>query len=123
MRKTRILAAGAITALAVTPVAATEAMAPKPVKKTVRVGDNFYAPNKVSVPVNSIVTWKWPGTPGDVHDVYSRSRPRGAKRFRSELSASDYSFKRKLTKPGLYRVVCTIHAEMTMTIRVKRPPR
>lgn len=123
MTKTRILAAGAITALAVTPVAATEAGIPKPVKKTVRIGDNFFAPDSLRVPVNSTITWKWPSTPGDVHDVYSRKRPRGAKRFHSELSASDYRFKRKLTKPGLYRVVCTIHAEMTMTIRVKRPPR
>jgi len=41
-------------------------------------------------------------------------------KFHSDLSASDYSFARTLTKPGKYVVICTIHAEMRQTIRVKR---
>lgn len=105
-------AGAALTALA--PVAA------KPVKRTVRVGDNFFAPESLRVPRNSTITWRWPSTPGDVHDVALRARPKGVKRFKSELSASDYSFRRKLVKPGKYSIVCTIHAEMRMTIRVRR---
>jgi plastocyanin len=41
------------------------------------------------------------------------------KRFHSEPSAGGYTYKRKLTQPGLYKIVCTLHEEMTMTIRVR----
>jgi len=30
-------------------------------------------------------------------------------------------YRRTLRKPGLYRIVCTLHEEMTMTIRLRRP--
>ena len=41
------------------------------------------------------------------------------KKFHSEPASTDYSFKRKLSKPGKYKIVCTLHEEMRMTIRVK----
>jgi plastocyanin len=115
------LAGAAVAALGLIPVAvAGAADPPKPVKKTVKVRDNFYSPLKLDVPVDSTVTWKWPTVPGDVHDVFSEKRPKGAKKFHSELAASDYSFKRKLTTPGTYKVICTIHEEMSMTIKVRK---
>jgi plastocyanin len=117
------LAGAAIAVVAVVPavaVAGVTATASRPVKKTVKVRDNFYSPLKLDVPVDSTVTWKWPTVPGDVHDVFSAKRPKGAKKFHSELAASDYSFKRKLTTPGTYKVICTIHEEMTMTIKVRK---
>ena len=94
--------------------------AAKPVKKTIEVRDNFFAPAKLTVPKNSTLVWKWPRVAGDVHDVYSATKPKGFKRFHSEAAASDYSFKRKLTKAGKYLVVCTLHEEMTMTVKVKK---
>lgn len=116
------LAGVAIVVAAAAPVAAAGATdnEPKPVKKTVKVKDNFYSPLKLDVPLNSTVTWKWPTVPGDVHDVLSKKRPKGAKKFHSELAASDYSFKRKLTVAGTYKVICTIHEEMSMTIKVRK---
>ena len=42
------------------------------------------------------------------------------KKFHSEAAATDYSYKRKLTVPGTYKIVCTLHEEMRMTIRVTR---
>ena len=42
------------------------------------------------------------------------------KKFHSEAAATDFSFRRKLTVPGKYKIVCTLHEEMKMTIRVKR---
>lgn len=115
------LAGAAVAALGLIPVAvAGAADAPKPVKKTVKVQDNFYSPLKLTVPVNSTITWKWPSVPGDVHDVYLGKRPDGVKRFHSDLAASDYSFKRKLKVSGTYKVICTIHEEMTMTIKVRK---
>ena len=99
---------------------ATPALA-APSKKTVRVGDNFFSPKKLTVDRNSTVTWKWPGSDeaGDVHDVALTSGPKGVKKFQSEAAATDYSYKRKLTKSGTYKLVCTLHEEMRMTIKVR----
>jgi plastocyanin len=89
-------------------------------KKTVEVGDNFFAPDSLKVAKNTKITWRWPKNPGDVHDVYLRKGPKGVKKFHSAQAASGYSFSRTLKKPGKYSVICTIHEEMKMTIRVKK---
>ena len=90
--------------------------------KTIRVGDNYFAPKAVTVDRGATITWRWPGVEeaGDVHDVKLTSGPKGVKRFTSEAAASDYTFKRKLTKSGTYKIVCTLHEEMRMTIRVRK---
>jgi plastocyanin len=120
--RTTVLAGAAIAALGLTAAATASAAdpAPKPVAKTVKVRDNFYSPLKLTVPRNSAITWRWPTIAGDVHDVYLTKRPTGVKRFHSELAASDYSFKRKLKAAGTYKIVCTIHEEMSMTIKVRK---
>ncbi len=64
--------------------------------------------------------WRWPRNAGDVHDVYLAAKPKGVKRFHSDAAASDYSFKRKLKQPGRYVIVCTLHEEMTMAVKVKK---
>ena len=88
--------------------------------RSIKIGDNYFAPDSLKVAKNTKVIWRWPKYPGDVHDVKLKSGPKGVKKFHSDLSASDYSFARTLTKPGKYVVICTIHAEMRQTIRVKR---
>jgi plastocyanin len=90
-------------------------------RKTVKIGDNYFLPKTLSVKRGTTVTWKWPGfeTAGDVHDVKLKSGPKHVKKFHSQPAASDYSFKRKLTVPGKYSIVCTLHEDMKMTIRVK----
>jgi plastocyanin len=45
---------------------------------------------------------------GDVHDVKLKSGPKGVKKFQSEAASADYSFKRKLTVPGTYKLICTL---------------
>ena len=91
-------------------------------KKTVKVGDNYYSPKTLTVSRGTTVTWKWPGfdEAGDVHDVKLKTGPKGVKKFQSEAASTDYSFKRKLTVSGTYKLVCTLHEEMTMTIKVKK---
>ena len=42
------------------------------------------------------------------------------KKFQSEAASTDYTFKRKLTVPGTYKLVCTLHHEMRMTIKVRK---
>jgi plastocyanin len=90
--------------------------------KTVTIGDNFFAPKTLKVKRGTKVAWRWPGFDegGDVHDVKLRTGPAGVKKFHSEAASTDYSFKRKLTKPGTYKIVCTLHEEMRMTVKVRK---
>ena len=91
-----------------------------PPRKTVKVGDNFFAPKTMSVPKNTVIVWKWSRLNGDTHDVYLARKPKGVKRFQSAPAATDYTFKRKLRVAGRYRIICTFHEEMTMRIDVRR---
>jgi plastocyanin len=93
-----------------------------PKKKTVRIYDNYFLADSLEVKRGTTVVWRWPGfdEAGDVHDVKLRSGPKGVKKFHSEAAATDYTFRRRLRTPGRYRIVCTLHTEMTMKIRVRR---
>jgi plastocyanin len=95
--------------------------APAQAGKTVRIYDNYFLKDDLTVNRGATVTWRWPGVyeAGDVHDVKLKSGPKGAKKFHSEAAATDFTFKRKLKVPGRYRIICTLHEEMTMKIRVK----
>ena len=90
-------------------------------RKTVTVGDNYFTSQSLTVKRGTKITWRWPGydQAGDVHDVGLISGPKGVKKFRSEAASTDYSFKRKLTVPGTYRLGCSLHHEMRMTVKVR----
>ena len=109
-------------ALLIAGVALLVGAAPAQAGKTVRIYDNYFLKDDITVKRGAVVTWRWPGAyeAGDVHDVKLKSGPKGVKKFQSEAAATDYTFKRKLRKPGRYRIVCTLHDEMRMKIRVKR---
>jgi len=96
--------------------------APAQAGKTVRIYDNYFLKDELTVNRGAVVTWRWPGADeaGDVHDVKLRSGPKGVKKFQSEAAATDYTYRRRLKVPGRYRIVCTLHEEMTMKIRVRR---
>jgi plastocyanin len=100
---------------------AAPAVAAAPQRKTVTVNDNYFWPAKLTLRRGSAVTWKWPADEAiDVHDVKLKSAPKGVKRWQSEPAASGYRYKRTLRTPGTYKILCTLHEEMTMTIRVRR---
>ena len=111
----RVMVAGVVALCCVAPASAAS-------KKTVKVGDNYFSPKSLTVSKGTTVTWKWPGfdEAGDVHDVKLKSAPKGVKKFQSEAASTDYSFKRKLTVPGTYKLICTLHEEMKMTIKVRK---
>ena len=90
-------------------------------KKTVRVGDNFFSPKKLTVDRNSTVTWKWPGFRRGGGRPRRRAdlRPKSMRSSQSEATAAEHFYKRKLTKSGTYKLVCTLHEEMRMTIKVR----
>ena len=88
--------------------------------KTVKVGDDYYSPVKFTVKKGTKVKWSWLVDNTDTHDVRLKAGPHGVKKFKSELAASDYTFSKKLTVPGTYKIYCSLHKEMKETIIVKR---
>jgi plastocyanin len=92
--------------------------------KKVGVEDNFYSPTKVTVNLGTTIDWEWPEGGGDVHDVKLTSGPKGVKKFQSDAGSSGYSYKKKLTRPGTYKILCTFHEDdgmrMTITVRKKK---
>jgi plastocyanin len=111
----RAVAAALVAAACLTGAAAASGSSPKKVK----VGDDYYGPTHLTVKRGTKVKWVWLADNGDSHDVKLTKRPRGVKRFHSASAATDYSFTRKLTKKGTYKIVCTLHQDMTMTIKVR----
>jgi plastocyanin len=95
------------------------AAAKKPVTRSVKVADNFYSPKRLTVPPKSTIKWKWSRLNAETHDVYLKKRPKGVKRFQSAPAATFYTYKRKLRKAGVYKLLCTFHENMTMRITVK----
>ena len=118
-RATAVLALVAAVGVAPAVTAGASSSSKRPVRRTVKIGDNFFAPTKLTVPVNSTITWKWPSEVGDTHDVALRKGPKGFKKFESPIAASDFSFRRRLTKRGTYRIYCTLHEGMVQTITVR----
>jgi len=90
-------------------------------RKTVSVGDNYFTSQSLSVKRGTKITWRWPGyeESGDVHDVGLMKGPKGVRKFRSEAASTEYSYSRKLTVPGTYRLGCSLHHEMRMTVKVR----
>jgi plastocyanin len=111
-----------LIALAVAGAALAAAPASAGPKRTVTVADNFFQPSRATVKKGTTVTWSWPEDGGDVHDVKLTSAPKGVKRFESDPGAGGYTFRRTLTRPGVYKILCTFHEDddMRMTITVRR---
>ena len=87
--------------------------------KRVKVGDDYYGPAKLTIKQGTKVKWTWLADNTNSHDVKLGQRPKGVKKFKSASAASDYSFSHKFTKKGTYKIVCTLHHTMRMTIRVR----
>ena len=103
-----LVMAAAAAAFAIPALAAT---------KTVKVGDNFFVRSSnnatVSVKRGTAVVWKWTGAAP--HNVTVISGP---KKFHSKTQSSG-TFKAIPHTPGTYKIVCTIHAGMKMTLKVR----
>jgi len=110
----------AVLAIAGAALVAAPATAATPKPRTVKIADNYYLPAKLTVRPGTTIKWRWPAEAGDVHDVKLSSAPRGVKKFHSQPASASYTFKRTLEKPGRYKIICTLHEEMKMTITVRR---
>jgi plastocyanin len=100
------LVLGLALAVAVPAMAATH---------SVRIGDNYFVKKggaTVSVAKGTKVRWNFSG--GNAHNVTVTSGPA---KFSSPTRSSG-SFSRTLTRAGTYKIVCTIHDGMRMTLKV-----
>src|SRR3954451_25477333 len=74
--------------------------------RTVKVGDNYFGrPGGTTLTVHrgTTVTWTWRGQ--EPHNV---TVTHGPVRFRSRTQ-THVTFRTRVTKPGVYRILCTIH--------------
>lgn len=116
----RLIGLAALASLALVPAVDAGAKGRKPPTKKVGIFDNYYEPAKLKVRRDTTIVWKWPTVTGDSHDVTLDKGPKGVKKFQSPVAAAQFKYKRKLTKPGTYEILCTLHEEMRMTIVVRR---
>jgi len=105
MRKL-IPAAVVATAVAITALPAFAAT------KSVSLKDNSFSPKSLKISKGTTVKWTWRGS--NPHNVTVTSGP---VKFHSPTKTSG-TFSKKLSKKGTYKIVCTIHAGMTQTIKV-----
>jgi plastocyanin len=94
-----------------------EAAAPAKPKAAVSLGDNFFKPTTLTVTQGTTVTFTWTGA--NTHNVTVVSGP---VKFHSSDQASG-SYSHTMTKPGTYKVVCTFHPGMVLTLKVKKAPK
>jgi plastocyanin len=84
--------------------------------KTIKLVDNRFSPSSATVLVGTVVTFKWQGS--NTHNVTVASGPQ---KFTSP-NQTDGTYDRTFTKPGTYKIVCTFHSGMKLTLKVKKPP-
>ena len=82
---------------------------------SIQLGDDFFQPKRLTVLVGTKVTWTWTGN--DTHNVTVVSGPQ---KFRS-IDQSTGTYSRVMSKPGVYRIVCTLHPGMNLTLTVRKP--
>jgi plastocyanin len=84
----------------------------------VKIGDDYFVRQgthpTVTVHKGTTVRWRWTGQ--DLHNV---AVAKGPVKFRSSFKTSG-SYAHKMTRVGTYRIVCTVHSGMRMTLRVTR---
>jgi plastocyanin len=109
----KLLAAGAVTVIAAG--AAIPAFAGT---KSVKIGDNYFVrpANNATVTISkgSSLKFLWRGHAP--HNVVKRSGPGGA--FHSTVKTSG-SYSHRFTRGGTYKLVCTIHSNMKLIVKVR----
>jgi plastocyanin len=115
-----LIAAVALAVAGASAASGPKVGAAKTKTKTVKVGDDYYSPVKLTVKKGTKIKWSWLDDNTDTHDVRLKSGPHGVKKFKSAIAASDFTYSKKLTVPGRYKIYCSLHRTMKETIIVKR---
>lgn len=94
--------------------------------KIVNVGDDFFAPAKLTIVQGKTVKWRWLPDNADAHNVkLTAKHPPGVKRgqFQSSSGSVGVRFVRKFTVKGTYGFFCSLHPTvMKMDLIVKKRP-
>ena len=121
MRKARNIGLALLAAAGLSLGVAQAQAGNKTIKRTVEIGDYYFTPETMTVKSGTYVIWKWPAGGGDGHDVVLRKGPKGVKKFASDVFFADEKYRKKLTVPGKYYILCSLHPDqMRQTITVKR---
>jgi plastocyanin len=80
---------------------------------TVKIGDNFFSPKTKTVSRGTTVKWVFKGKVA--HNV---TVTKGTVKFHSTTKSSG-SYSHKMTRGGTYKIICTIHPGMEMTLKVR----
>ena len=84
----------------------------------VAVKDNVFSPKSKSVARGGTISWVWRGEAP--HNVTGRKAGSRKVSFRSKTtSRKGYRYTKRFRKAGSFRVVCTLHSGMKMTVRVR----
>ncbi len=89
----------------------------------VRIGDDFFAPRRITVKRCAKIKWRWLPDNLHVHDVTLRKAPPKVRKrdFKSGTGSIGLRFSRRLERPGTYKFVCSVHRTvMKLTIVVRR---
>jgi plastocyanin len=82
--------------------------------RSTSVGDYAFGNQRVSIPRGTIFTWRFVGS--EQHDVTLASGPVG---FASD-SLQRGSYRHRFTRPGTYRLYCSLHpTRMTQIVTVR----
>ena len=107
---------GTAGAIGVAAVLLTAGGAPAKGTKTVDVADDFFSPKSLEVKKGTKVAFDWVGV--NEHDVAKGKGP--GKFFNSgPTEEPGVNFTRKFKDKGKYKIICTLHSEMTMKLKVK----
>jgi plastocyanin len=111
----RTLAPIALAALTLALALAPAAAAPRP--ETVKLKNNSFAPDSLTIKKRTMVRFRW--AVNVEHDVTKASGP--GRHFQStRMDDRGDVYKHRFRKAGRYRLLCTLHDGMRMTVRVKR---
>jgi plastocyanin len=102
----------AATTLAMFAALAMGAARAAPGDATVTIKNFDFHPMAISVTLGATVTWK--NLDGEPHTVTSTDGS-----FRSQALDEGDSFSVKLTRPGVYKYLCTIHPKMVASVTVR----
>jgi plastocyanin len=104
------LAAAAALGLASLP---TSGVAKASSSTSVKLRDNSFSPKTKTVKQNTTVVFTWAG-----HAPHNVTVAKGPVKFHSNTQTKG-TYKKRFTRKGTYRIVCTIHPGMELTLKVK----
>jgi plastocyanin len=82
----------------------------------IKVGNNFFSPEKKTVKRGTKVRFKWEG--GALHNVTKRKGP-GGKIASKTTKKSGVNYTKTFKRKGTYKLICTIHPSMKLKLKVR----